>query len=55
MVCLPCLAAPALLLSSGSAMTASSKKIFVWSIVVSVLIVLVYWYYTTYKKCKTCK
>lgn len=54
MVCLPCLAIPAIALSGGTAATANSNKVFIWSLVLTLIFTVVFVYYKYYKPCATC-
>lgn len=54
MVCLPCLALPAIFLGGGTALSSTSNKIFIVSLILTLIFLLVYIYFKYYKVCKTC-
>lgn len=54
MPCLPCLALPLAAVGGGSALSAHSGKIYVWSLVATLVSLLVFIYFKYYRPCKTC-
>lgn len=54
MVCLPCLAIPAMALGGTSAATARSNTVIILSLVLTLIFAGVFVYYRYYKPCDTC-
>lgn len=54
MPCLPCLALPLAAVGGGSALAAHSDKIYIASLVATLVLLVGYIYFRYYRKCTTC-